>query len=782
MIVCAVARARRPTTRDRRADHRPDQERADERLASKLDRWKVGFDVEQGPGDDAGVVAEEEAAERSDQRQPQTKRFPPFNASRRKSIAAPGPRLARQYAAGMKDRDTILFIGCLPPPRATYVTSVTSTSARACWRSSGWRCRSERSVAGVAWCLLRLIGLITNLVFYGRVGTALVSPDGGDRSWLVILLAPIAGGLVIGLAARFGSEKIRGHGIPEAIDAILTSGSKVQPRVALLKPVASAIAIGTGGPFGAEGPIIMTGGAFGSICAQLLHLSADERKTLLVAGAAAGMAAVFDAPLASVLLAVELLLFEWRPRSLVPVAAAVAVAASPASRCSARGPVFPAPTGALHLDASLRASASSPAPPPACSPWSPPRSSTLSEDAFGRLPIHWMWWPALGGLIIGVGGLIVPQALGVGYDVIEAELNGTAALHLIVGILIVKTLIWSLSLGSGTSGGVLAPLLMIGAALGGLEAQVFPAVGAGFWPLVGLAAVLGGAMRLPLTGVVFALELTHRYEALLPLLIGSVAAYLVSVLILRRSILTEKVARRGVHLSREYSVDPLEVLFVGDVMAEIESVARDAERRQRTGDGPGPRRSSSPTTPCATSPTRWRSPAATSWRWSTARGPPRRSAPCASSICWRDACRISTRSAIAPASCARWSCSAPAARRQAGDERPSPVPGPVRGAARLPHRAAPLSALERGTGGGGRPHPRPASAAAGDQGARRQPPAERRRARRLPGLQAPQRGRADRPRGRGRPGRAPPRRRRPARRPPRPHPARRPASSRASPA
>jgi H+/Cl- antiporter ClcA len=422
--------------------------------------------------------------------------------------------------------------------------------------------------AVVAWALLRLIGLITNLVFYQRFGTALVAPGGEPHSPFLILLAPVCGGLAIGLIARFGSEKIRGHGIPEAIEAILVSGSRVQPRVALLKPLASAIAIGTGGPFGAEGPIIMTGGALGSISAQLLHLSADERKTLLVAGAAAGMAATFNAPLASVLLAVELLLFEWRPRSFIPVATAVAVATAVRVPMLGGGAVFPAPTGALHLDAAsllLCVVAGGLAGLLALTATS---LVYLSEDAFGRLPLHWMWWPAIGGLIVGIGGLIVPQALGVGYNVIEAELNGTIALNLIVGILVVKTLIWSLSLGSGTSGGVLAPMLMIGGALGGLEATVFPDVAAGFWPLVGLAGVLGGVMRSPLTGVVFALELTHRYEALLPLLIAATAAFAVSVLLLRRSVLTEKIARRGVHLSREYSVDPLEVLFVGDVMSD----------------------------------------------------------------------------------------------------------------------------------------------------------------------------------------------------------------------
>jgi CIC family chloride channel protein len=420
--------------------------------------------------------------------------------------------------------------------------------------------------AGVAFCLLRLIGLITNLVFYQRLGTALVAPGEGHHSPFLILLAPVCGGLVVGLMARFGSEKIRGHGIPEAIEAILVSGSKVQPRVALLKPIASAVTIGTGGPFGAEGPIIMTGGALGSIWAQFLHLTADERKTLLVAGAAAGMAATFNAPLASVLLAVELLLFEWRPRSFIPVVAAVAVATVVRVPLLGSGAVFPMPSGTLHLDVSVYGLCVVSGILAGLLALLATTLVYLSEDTFQRLPIHWMWWPAIGGVIIGIGGLIVPQALGVGYNVIQSELDGTITTDLIVGILIVKTLIWSLSLGSGTSGGVLAPMLMIGGALGGLEATIFPHVGVGFWPLVGLAGVLGGVMRSPLTGVVFALELTHRYEALLPLLIAATTAYAISILILRRSILTEKIARRGVHVNHEYSVDPLEVLFVGDVM------------------------------------------------------------------------------------------------------------------------------------------------------------------------------------------------------------------------
>jgi H+/Cl- antiporter ClcA len=420
--------------------------------------------------------------------------------------------------------------------------------------------------ACVAWALLRLIGLITNAIFYERLDTKLVAPGSGHHNPIVVLLAPIAGGLIIGLMARYGSEKIRGHGMPEAIEAILLGGSKVQPRVAALKPVSSAIAIGTGGPFGAEGPIIMTGGAMGSLFAQFLRLTADERKTLLVAGSAAGMAATFNTPFAAIMLAVELLLFEWRPRSYVPVAAAVCIATVVRFPLLGRGALFKVPLTPLHI-----------------SVWSDFLCVVIgiasgllaliatvlvyaAEDGFRKLPVHWMWWPAIGGVIIGIGGLIVPQALGVGYNIIGDELDGTIGLKLVVGILIVKTAIWSLSLGSGTSGGVLAPMFMIGGALGALAEHVFPHVGPGFWALVALAGVLGGVMRSPFTGVIFALELTHRFDALLPLIIGASTAFAISVLVLKRSVLTEKIARRGYHLSREYDVDPLEILFVGEVM------------------------------------------------------------------------------------------------------------------------------------------------------------------------------------------------------------------------
>jgi CIC family chloride channel protein len=418
---------------------------------------------------------------------------------------------------------------------------------------------------GVAWALLRLIGLFTNLFYYHRWNTALVSPAGNTLgAWAI--LVPVAGSLVIGLMARYGSERIRGHGIPEALESILINGSRVPPRLAILKPLSSAISIGSGGPFGAEGPIIMTGGAFGSMIAQFFHLTSVERKTLLVAGAAAGMSATFASPVAAVLLAVELLLFEWKPRSLIPVALASATAGAARRYILGLGPLFPVPAhpvfiGPLGLLGCV-----------ICGLLAGALSSVLTgavyaaEDAFGKLRIHWMWWPAIGGLVIGLGGLVFPQALGVGYDTIGALLNGDVAAHVILGVLLVKSVIWAVSLGSGTSGGVLAPLLMMGGALGGIEAMFLPNEGAGFWPLIGMGAILGGTMRSPLTGVIFALELTHDINVLLPLLVASVIAHGFTVLLLKRSILTEKVARRGYHLSREYAVDPLEILFARDAM------------------------------------------------------------------------------------------------------------------------------------------------------------------------------------------------------------------------
>jgi chloride channel protein, CIC family len=418
--------------------------------------------------------------------------------------------------------------------------------------------------AVVAKILVWLIAIITNLVFYQRFSSELVSLS-NHRLGPFVILAPVVGGLVIGLIARFGSEKIRGHGIPEALEAILFGRSRMEGKVAVLKPVSSAISIGTGGPFGAEGPIIMTGGAVGSLFAQMFHLSPAERKTLLVAGAAGGMAAIFASPVAAVLLAVELLLFEWKPRSFIPVSIAAAVAGALRIPLMGSGPIFPviphAPLGSeglvLALVVGIIAGLASGV------------LTTLVyafEDLFTKLPMHWMWWPAIGGLFVGIGGWLDPRILGVGYETIQSLLRGELIGPMVAGLLIGKALVWSISLGSGTSGGVLAPLLIMGGALGAIEARWMPMGDAGLWAMISMAAMMGGTMRSPLTAMVFTLELTHDLNLLPGLLVACIGAHAVTVLALRRSILTEKVARRGFHVNREYVVDPLMGLRVGETM------------------------------------------------------------------------------------------------------------------------------------------------------------------------------------------------------------------------
>jgi len=411
--------------------------------------------------------------------------------------------------------------------------------------------------------LLHLIRFFTNLFFFQTFSTANRPPSDNTLGWFVVA-APVIGGLIVGLIARYGSEQIRGHGIPEAIEAILFGKSKMSPKVAVLKPLASAIAIGSGGPFGAEGPIIMTGGAIGSLIAQFFHLSSAERKALLVAGAVAGMTAVFGTPVAAVLLAIELLLFELRPRSLLPVAIACTVAGFTRPLFLGSGPLFPLHTVPLPpigivsaVIAGLVAVALS---------WGLSTSLYKMEDLFYKLPIHWMWWPALGAVAVGVGGHFQPRALGVGYDVINDLLHSQLALHVVVSIVVVKAIIWVIALASGTSGGVLAPLLMMGAAVGALVGPYMPGGDPALWPLVFMAAALGGMMRAPVMAAVFALELTGDINALLPLLTAAAVAYGFTVLLMRRSILTEKIARRGYHIYREYSIDPLERHYVEEVM------------------------------------------------------------------------------------------------------------------------------------------------------------------------------------------------------------------------
>jgi H+/Cl- antiporter ClcA/CBS domain-containing protein len=418
----------------------------------------------------------------------------------------------------------------------------------------------------VAWALLRLIGIITNLMFFARWNSTISPIQDHTVSNFWVFVIPVAGGLIVGVMAKYGSDKIRGHGIPEAIEAILMNGAKVPPKVAVLKPVSSAIAIGTGGPFGAEGPIIMTGGALGSTIAQLLHLTSVERRTLLVAGAAAGMTAVFGTPVAAVLLGVEILLFEFKPRSLIPVATAAAVAALLRHGWIGAAPLFPVPAHASYIGFDGMGGALLIGLTAGIASVLLTVSIYITEDFYAKTRLHWMWWPAIGGVAVGIAGLFFPAALGVGYSNIGDFLNGANAWDFILGILIVKSIVWAIALGSGTSGGTIAPIMMVGCALGATEATFLPNLGIGFWPLIAMGAVVGGTFRAPLTGIVFALELTHDVNAMLPLTAAVFVSYAITVLFMRRSILTEKIAHRGYHISTEYSVDPLETILVKEVM------------------------------------------------------------------------------------------------------------------------------------------------------------------------------------------------------------------------
>jgi CIC family chloride channel protein len=439
--------------------------------------------------------------------------------------------------------------------------------------------------AALAVLLLRAIALATNLFYFHRLSVASVGPAGSTLSPWIMMLNPVVGGLVVGLMAHYGSDKIRGHGIPEAIEAILLRGARVDPKVAVLKPLSAAVAIGSGGPFGAEGPIIMTGGAFGSLVAQWLHLTDAERTTLLVAGAAAGMSATFAAPMAAILLAVELLLFEWRPRSLVPVAAASITAGALRITWLGAGSIFPMELhSAIPLSVSLLVAG-------LLGGLVGLASTGLSrlmygfEDGFericGRLRWHWMWWPAIGGVGVGIGGFFFPRGLGVGYNNIAELLRGNAPVGLLIGLHAAKSLMWAFSLSSGKSGGVLAPLLMIGAALGESVARLanLPIETQALWALMGMGAMLSGALGVPLTAILFSLELTHAQPALLPLSLACTTSYLVTTLVMPRSILTEKLSRRGYHLSREYGVDPLEMVSVSEVMTEL-AVSSEADTKR----------------------------------------------------------------------------------------------------------------------------------------------------------------------------------------------------------
>ena len=422
----------------------------------------------------------------------------------------------------------------------------------------------------IAQGLMRLIGFITNVAFYGQAKFEVGVSPAHNHLGLWVIIVPAIGGVIVGIMARYGSKAIRGHGIPEAMEQVLLNQSRIPPRLTFLKPISAAFAIGTGGPFGAEGPIIATGGALGSLVGQIVRTTADERKTLLAAGAAAGMAATFGSPVSAVLLAVELLLFEYRPRSLIPVALAAVTATGVRFAYSGTGPVFPMPLvtppsgnalafyvvlGAVMGIAAVILT----------------RVLYWIEDGFEKLPIHWMWWPALGGLVVGLVGYFAPRTLGVGYDNIQDIVTGNLAGRAVLFLCIAKFASWSVSLASGTSGGTLAPIFTIGGALGasiGMVAVHFaPEIGVDprIAALVGMAALFAGASRAVLASAVFAFETTCQPMGLLPLLGGCTAAYLVSLAFMRNSIMTEKIERRGVRVPAEYAADLLEQVMVREV-------------------------------------------------------------------------------------------------------------------------------------------------------------------------------------------------------------------------
>ncbi len=448
---------------------------------------------------------------------------------------------------------------------APHAANVTRRTAYVCALAVGVAVMA----AGMAQILQRLISLVTNLAFRGTASLEALGPTTAHLGVAVILVPPI-GGLIVGIMARYGSQAIRGHGIPEAMEQILGNDSRIPVRLTFLKPLSAAVAIGTGGPFGAEGPIIATGGALGSVLGQILPVTAAERKTLLAAGAAAGMAATFGTPVSAVLLAIELLLFEFRPRSLIPVSLAAATATGVRFSWAGSAPAFHSVSftepsgGALVLYVLLGALVGV--------------ASVLVtkavygiEDAFDRLPIHWMWWPALGAIPVGIIGYVAPRTLGVGYDNIDAVLTGALATGPLLALCVLKFASWSVALGSGTSGGTLAPLFTIGGALGALVgtgiALLLPAAGVDprLAALVGMAAMFAGASRALLTSVVFAFETTRQPLGLLPLLGGCSVAWLVSAALMKHSIMTERIARRGRVVPADYTADWLSQWRAGEL-------------------------------------------------------------------------------------------------------------------------------------------------------------------------------------------------------------------------
>ena len=431
-------------------------------------------------------------------------------------------------------------------------------------------------ISVIARFLVILINLITNISFHHQFST-LHSAPAGHHYGIFVIFIPALGGLIVGIMALYGSKAIRGHGIPEAMEQILTNQSKIRPSITFLKPLSSAISIGTGGPFGAEGPIIATGGALGSTIGQLLKISPYERKILLASGATAGMAAIFGSPIAAIFLAIELLLFEFSPRSIIPVALACITGAAGHHFLFEIGPVFPTPYipvpnnialalySIMGLVIGLLAAAIT-------------KLVYYLEDLFEHLPVHWMWWPAIGGLVVGIVGYFYPRTLGVGCDNITDIISGKPAMQVILSLCLMKLVSWSVALGSGTSGGTLAPLLTIGGAAGALLGMLINKLFLGvsinipLSALVGMTAMFAGASRALLTSIIFVLETTEQSNALLPLLSAGIASYFISYLLMENTIMTEKIARRGINTPHEYEPDVLDKMKVKKVLKEHHTV------------------------------------------------------------------------------------------------------------------------------------------------------------------------------------------------------------------
>ncbi len=445
----------------------------------------------------------------------------------------------------------------------------------------------------IAYILYDLIGLFTNLAYYHEWSFHFRSPENTHLGpW--IILTPVIGGLIVGFMAKYGSEKIKGHGIPEAMEAVLTSRSRIEAKVAILKPLSAAIAIGTGGPFGAEGPIIQTGGAFGSLVGQLISTTAAERKVLLACGAGAGMAATFNTPIAGVILAIELLLFEFRSRSFIPLVIACTLATSVRTILLGQHSMFT--MGNVNFDVVhglpfyLLLGVISGAAAIGFT-----KLLYWVEDQFEGLPINDLWHPAIGALGLGIIGFLVPRVLGVGYDTISDILNNNLALKLLILIAVFKALALVISLASGTSGGLLAPMFMSSAAMGGAFAiivnMIFPSahLSPGAYALVAMAAVFGSASRATFAFIVFAFEITHDYNAILPLMLGCVIADMIAIRYLPSSIMTEKLARRGLKVPEEYEAGVLKMVRVGEVMRkDVNPIPQEmtvAELAERMGRG-----------------------------------------------------------------------------------------------------------------------------------------------------------------------------------------------------